>query len=56
MPLGGAEILPDSLVLLVNIASINTFCPECSILVIIGRMSSLTNIIWENRLHFLRIF
>ena len=36
MPPGGAEILPDSLVLPINISSINTFCPECSILAIIG--------------------
>ena len=36
MPLGGAEILPDSLLLPVNISLINTFCSECSIHTIIG--------------------
>lgn len=35
MPLVGAETLPDSITLPINIASINTFCPECFILVII---------------------
>ena len=45
MPLGGAEILPDSLALTINIPLINRFCPECSILAIIGifrRLSKLS--------------
>ena len=44
MPLGGAEILPDSLVLTINISLINTFCPECSILAIIGIIRQLTKL------------
>jgi len=51
MPLGGAEILPDNLVLPINIVSINTFCPECSILAIIGIIRRLSKLSWR-KVHF----
>jgi len=44
MPLGGAEIQPDSLVLPIKIAMIKTFCPECSILAIIGIFRRLSKV------------
>ena len=44
MPLDGAEILSYSLVQPINIPLINTFCPECSILAIIGIIRCLSRL------------
>jgi len=53
MPLVGAEILTDSLVLPINIVSINTFCPECSIPAIIGIIRRFPKIS-VGKVHFIR--
>jgi len=44
MPLGGVEILQDSLVLPINISFINTFYSERSILAIIGIFRRLSKV------------
>ena len=55
MPLDGAEILSYSLVQPINIHLINTFCPECSILVIIGIIRCLSKLYMRKVILFLEI-